>query len=1016
MLSKVNIKSLMFVAACAVLSALYFVLPTYASTSLSVEIEADRTSLYPRESVALTSTISNPPDTGAPKYSWDMSLGGSWIEGLFNRSTFNDNSEHSETRGYRLNVKYVDSDNTVVASATSNEVYVTWVGNTVPTPVPTAEPEGTVIPATVVPTPTRTIPTPTFTPTSTYTATPEPTDTPIPTATSTPSIVFHTPVPTATSVPPPVVVILPTATPTAIPVVVPDKPTGLNVSVIANSKLAHVTWNDVSNTDSYWIRWRKFVKGEKLNDGVRGDDTETIIAVSDYGEWVVRVQACNQVGCGKPLAKRFVVNLPVPTATPEPTSTPAPTATLVPTATPTSTATLTPTPTPEPSGTPIPETGNLRPDTSGTVAYGIANGAVIHWSNNEQVDGYSVEIRRNGDDSSTTYNVGHDATSYVLSDLDAGNYQVRVYESEDTNAVAMVWRTILSWFSPNSKPNANNEPWVNVQIPDDCTVTLEVEKANRVGAVQGTWSNASGVYGCEAGGVIVQFKRSNVASWDDNTKSYRVPNAYEDVKGFFYAGLGANTQYDFRVLVADARAIGESEMNPSYVETSNKVTVRTRKSFSKIEVAAHPGRSKISVENYKGLKTVIGYKSRHRERLSGKFIESEVLLCHEDSTGDNCVFYIEDIEYGKRYWASIAAVGTDDNDESVEVWSNEFGIRSIPVVPFKAWFTNNTPSPNFNVDRVFMQIDSSHPDASAECSINGGTINCPPTTLVSIDIKKDGKYSISAIAEAGGEEASAGTYAGGSLDNGLIPKLDASGGQDSISVSWTISKRTRSNKRLASYMIKYFKITDGVLDGDYHWVKKSVTDRTHKITGLDAGKYQVEVYPCANLSSSSVHHDCRIELADGSFTEATLVDTNGDPILDANNKEQKGAFLGSRPPPIKVQVGSGKTDTPDMPVYFNARLIGSNTIGVTVRQPMQTENDTLIHNYQYRLSEVGGADSDTVYANRPPRVPWEVFYKTEDEFQIKGLKASTKYEVAVQSQNGNGSSEWRVFPNHITTK
>ncbi len=67
--------------------------------------------------------------------------------------------------------------------------------------------------------------------------------------------------------------------------------------------------------------------GNKLNDGLEAQSSNASITVSDYGEWVVRVEACNAAGCGRHLAQRFRVAPapePAPEPTPEPTSEPTP--------------------------------------------------------------------------------------------------------------------------------------------------------------------------------------------------------------------------------------------------------------------------------------------------------------------------------------------------------------------------------------------------------------------------------------------------------------------------------------------------------------------------------------------------------------------------------------------------------------------------------------------------------------------------------------------------------------------
>jgi len=123
------------------------------------------------------------------------------------------------------------------------------------------------------------------------------------------------PAPDATSTP------TPEPTPTAIPA--PAQPSGLRVSAEPGSLDVSASWNDVPGAASYWVRWRKSGTGNNLNDGVRVQTSGADFTVDAYGQWVVRIQACNGSGCGEPRSRKFAVQTaPEPTPTPEPTPAP----------------------------------------------------------------------------------------------------------------------------------------------------------------------------------------------------------------------------------------------------------------------------------------------------------------------------------------------------------------------------------------------------------------------------------------------------------------------------------------------------------------------------------------------------------------------------------------------------------------------------------------------------------------------------------------------------------------------
>ena len=97
----------------------------------------------------------------------------------------------------------------------------------------------------------------------------------------------------------------------------PAKPTGLSAATSPGSLDVSVDWDDVDGATHYSVRWRLSGPGNPLNEGVEAQSSETTITVSDYGRWVVRVEACSDAGCGLGSSKGFGVE-PAPEPTPEP--------------------------------------------------------------------------------------------------------------------------------------------------------------------------------------------------------------------------------------------------------------------------------------------------------------------------------------------------------------------------------------------------------------------------------------------------------------------------------------------------------------------------------------------------------------------------------------------------------------------------------------------------------------------------------------------------------------------------
>ena len=108
-----------------------------------------------------------------------------------------------------------------------------------------------------------------------------------------------------------------TPEPTPEPLVVPATPTGLQADVTSGSLDVSVDWDDVTGASHYLVRWRVAGPGNTLNTGVEAQSSDADITVDDYGEWVVRVEACNSGGCGSHIASRFEVESAIePTPTP----------------------------------------------------------------------------------------------------------------------------------------------------------------------------------------------------------------------------------------------------------------------------------------------------------------------------------------------------------------------------------------------------------------------------------------------------------------------------------------------------------------------------------------------------------------------------------------------------------------------------------------------------------------------------------------------------------------------------
>ncbi|MYH99823.1 MAG: hypothetical protein F4124_10375, partial [Acidimicrobiia bacterium] len=99
---------------------------------------------------------------------------------------------------------------------------------------------------------------------------------------------------------------------------VPARPTGVVATAEPGSLDVAVDWDDVEGATAYLVRWRVAGPGNPLSEGLEVEDSEATIAVEGVGDWVVRVEACNEAGCGLGAAQRFTVEpAPEPETEPE---------------------------------------------------------------------------------------------------------------------------------------------------------------------------------------------------------------------------------------------------------------------------------------------------------------------------------------------------------------------------------------------------------------------------------------------------------------------------------------------------------------------------------------------------------------------------------------------------------------------------------------------------------------------------------------------------------------------------
>ena len=85
----------------------------------------------------------------------------------------------------------------------------------------------------------------------------------------------------------------------------PGEPQNFVVSATPGQLNLLATWDEADGATSYKLRWRQSGGEFKADNAATVTDAMQFITVSDYGQWEIRVQGCNDTGCG-PEATRTV--------------------------------------------------------------------------------------------------------------------------------------------------------------------------------------------------------------------------------------------------------------------------------------------------------------------------------------------------------------------------------------------------------------------------------------------------------------------------------------------------------------------------------------------------------------------------------------------------------------------------------------------------------------------------------------------------------------------------------------
>ena len=260
---------------------------------------------------------------------------------------------------------------------------------------------------------------------------------------------------------------------------------------------------------------------------------------------------------------------------------------------------------------------------------------------------------------------------------------------------------------------------------------------------------------------------------------------------------------------------------------------------------------------------------------------------------------------------------TDTNDSTVKTTAASAYTKPVVVrhEDLSAWYIDGAPNYNASIGRIFAFIDINQSAASCVADINGGKINCPPRTLVSLNVGTGGTYSLTAVATAGFAQGTlpvvefvipsdtAGRNALGGEQ--VSRRYFASGSDDTMYVRW--KKVGKAADQFESYLIQTRKADDDD-DDDEDWVttvvEKTEADDRHGMSDwIDYELSADELRNCHSGLDATQLAACRANSASGEYEVRIRIRTA------VGTGSSRREIDGPNTPALSRTVGGGRSGT-----------------------------------------------------------------------------------------------------------
>ena len=532
-------------------------------------------------------------------------------------------------------------------------------------------------------------------------------------------------------------------------------------------------------------------------------------------------------------------------------------------------------------------------------------------------------------------------------------------------------------------------------VPNACNVTLTVKAYDRH-SISGSWTNVAGTpTGCVTGPDIeFWYKRSS----DDYYKKYgKFPNT--DAWGFIAGGLKPYVGYDFKIVAVNAAGEkNESNVASATIVSNDPSVTADANSPVDLRVYAHNGNDIYltwdAPSSFGAGRTLSTYVVEWKT-ADGTASTEEVA---EGGTGFQ-QHRITGLTSGSVYTVRVAARTTDSSNTTQDAWTAPSPAVTAWSEPTQAWFIDNTPLYLNNSGLLFFTTRSNK-SGTAVCAHNvdgsRDTINCPAGTLVNASASGTSISTSVTLTPTDGSGAFTSADNQGNAGGPAAPAIHASGGNGTIVVVWGEADTLGAVGTIDAYIVEHrLNVSDPYTSNTF----TDTSVRTHTITGLNPGTYQVRVRA---RTANSEDHD-------------------NDPSTDPETVHR----LGFTSEILEVTTSPGYFRAPGIPRRISVTPGDSQSLIVEWEPP--DDVGSVVHAYQVRHRVKGSTgawtDSEMIYPRQTQRrcgIRPTAAQGGEDlaecvnprRYEITGLTGGEEYEVAVYGFNANGKGAGSYLMNH----